>query len=63
AAPILNSITLGRSKNMSRCPRCNGCESQWDTNPCQWCAYPGEDTRSAEVIKEDDIEKKEFYEE
>ena len=44
-----------------RCPRCNSCESMWDTSPCKHCAYPGEDIRGRKIRAQDDIEKEEFY--
>lgn len=27
---------------MSRCPRCNACESMWNTGICKYCGFPGD---------------------
>ena len=45
---------------MARCQRCHGCESQWAFEPCKFCGWPGEDTRTLEVIAQDEKDWEEF---
>lgn len=42
---------------MARCPRCNGCRSMWEIDNCFYCNFPGNDSRSEEEIKEDQLDK------
>lgn len=39
---------------MARCFRCGACESMWDTSPCKYCNFPGNDTRTEAEIEEDE---------
>jgi len=39
---------------MSRCPRCDACESQWENKPCNRCGYPYEDKRTKPQATYDD---------
>lgn len=39
---------------MSRCVRCDACQSMWDAPLCSHCNYPEADTRSRETILYDD---------
>ncbi len=44
---------------MSRCYRCNACQSMWDTKNCRRCNYPEADKRTAEQIVEDEHDEEE----
>lgn len=35
---------------MSRCPRCNSCQSQWDAKPCDHCGWPRAEQRTVLAI-------------
>lgn len=48
---------------MARCERCNACESMWDLSPCESCNFPKADTRTADQIKQDDLEYDEWLKE
>ena len=39
---------------MSRCPRCDACESHWTDKPCARCGYPEDDKRTRAQITLDD---------
>ena len=41
---------------MSRCPRCDACQSMWDAPLCHWCNYPEADTRTQVQIAQDEAE-------
>lgn len=41
---------------MSRCQRCDACESMWDTSNCKYCNYPDKDTRTPQQILIDDAD-------
>lgn len=45
---------------MARCQRCNACESQWDFTPCRSCGFPGVETRTPEMIAQDEKDWKEY---
>ncbi len=46
---------------MARCQRCNACESMFKTDNCEYCNYPGFDTRTDKQIEEDNIEIEEYF--
>ncbi len=48
---------------MSRCNRCNACESMWETSACKHCNYPGDDSRTPGQIDIDNADMEEFYKE
>lgn len=45
---------------MSRCERCNACQSMWDTGNCKFCNFPAEEARPPEQIKEDEEDFAEY---
>lgn len=44
---------------MTRCQRCDACESMWETKNCRWCNYPDNDKRTPEQV---DIDNADYLE-
>lgn len=41
---------------MSRCERCDACESMWSNKNCEWCNYPDIDKRTPAQIAQDNAD-------
>lgn len=47
---------------MSRCPRCNACESMWGAAVCKYCGFPESETRTLGQMEIDDADNSEELE-